>query len=341
MNFQPLVSICVPNYNGGKYIYESITSILNQTYKNIEVLFLDNCSTDNSITVISKFKDKRLKIYKNKKNQGYSKNINKGINLSKGKYSAIYHSDDIYDKRIVEEQVAVLEKSKSIGGVFTLSNIINNQGKFIRKNSLPFKCKKKVLVGSKDLFFPLMLKYGNFFVCPTSMVRKSVYKKVGLYTLERLMIEDQEMWLRILNYDHLAIINKSLINYRFHQKQGSMGYNKLREEISPEYVIYDEYINKKFVNLNKDTLKKYRQMKSKGFLFCAVGSLLNKNYKKVEVNLKYSKLNYSFNYLTLFGFMQVLMSLKINFILRPLIKNCFKIMKSLNLQKKINFLNYV
>jgi len=91
---QPLVSICIPTYNAKKTVVQTVQSILNQTYKNLEIIIVDNASTDNTLDLLQKFKDPRIKIYKNIKNIGAEKNFSRCIELAKGKYIAIFHADD-------------------------------------------------------------------------------------------------------------------------------------------------------------------------------------------------------------------------------------------------------
>ncbi len=287
----------MPNYNYGKYLKETVSSVLNQTYKNIEVLFLDNASTDNSLEVINSFHDKRLKIYKNAKNIGYSKNVNKGIKLAKGRYITIYHSDDIYNKRIIEEEVEVLEKNPTAAGVFALSKIIDDKGNLITSYSLPFDYNKSIFTGDKNKFLPLLLKHGNFFVCPTSMIRKKVYDDIGLYTLEYKIIEDFNMWLRILEKYSLSIINKCLIKYRRHEKQETIDdiniYNNTKKYISADHYLYDYYIKGKPVKVDRKIISDI--LFKIGYAYLFKNDLKNaKKYfwmsiKKYPLHLRYIK----------------------------------------------------
>ena len=85
----------MPVYNGASFLYDTIESILNQTYENFELLILDDFSTDNSIEIIKSFDDKRIRLFKNKKNEGYIKGLNFLIQNSRGDYIARNDQDDI------------------------------------------------------------------------------------------------------------------------------------------------------------------------------------------------------------------------------------------------------
>ncbi|MCO5383612.1 MAG: glycosyltransferase [Methanosarcina barkeri] len=137
----PLVSICIPVYNSEKTIVSTLQSILNQTYQNLEIIIVDNASTDNTLDLIGKLTDPRIIIYKNSVNIGAEKNFSKCIELATGDYIAIFHSDDLYKQEMVQKQVQAFQENPSIGAVFTLANQINEQGEVIGEYKLPVELK--------------------------------------------------------------------------------------------------------------------------------------------------------------------------------------------------------
>jgi len=112
MKAQPLISVIMPCYNSEDYIEEAIESILNQTYNNIEVIIADDCSTDKSFDLIKRYtkKDKRVRCFKNKKNIGCTKTLNKLIEQTKGQYIARMDADDISFEDRIEKQFKLLTK---------------------------------------------------------------------------------------------------------------------------------------------------------------------------------------------------------------------------------------
>jgi len=222
-----LVSICIPTYNAGDFIEETLKSIVNQTYKNIEIIIGDNASSDNTYDIIQKFqkKDSRIKYYKNEINLGYSTNCNKLISIAKGDYVAIYHSDDIYNLEIVEKEVEALEADINLLGVFAIYDKISEHGEFIKNNKYPIISNEKLIKVNLDEYVKFVLeKGGSCFCCPTSMIRKDIYDKLNGYDVNLKYIEDQDMWGRILLNGSLGIINEKLLKYRIHTKQGSSIY---------------------------------------------------------------------------------------------------------------------
>ena len=94
-----LVSIIMPSYNTGNYIKETIESVLSQTYSNWELIIVDDCSTDNTDSVVAGFTDKRVIYLKNKENNGAAKSRNRAIRAAKGKWIAFLDSDDLWEPK--------------------------------------------------------------------------------------------------------------------------------------------------------------------------------------------------------------------------------------------------
>jgi glycosyltransferase involved in cell wall biosynthesis len=133
MQQQPLVSICIPVYNGAAYIDETIQCCLNQTYRNIEVIVSDNCSTDKTIELINKYNDSRIKIYSNTKNEGLLYNFKKVFTYASGKYMSFLGADDGMTLDAIEKSVAILESSEHQDVVLVNSyiQIINDESKLV------------------------------------------------------------------------------------------------------------------------------------------------------------------------------------------------------------------
>lgn len=114
-----LISIVMPSYNTGKYIAESIRSILAQTYKNWELLIVDDCSVDNTDAIVAKFQDTRIRYFKNKKNSGAAVSRNRALREAKGKWIAFLDSDDLWHPNKLERQLSFMKKQ---GYAFTYTD---------------------------------------------------------------------------------------------------------------------------------------------------------------------------------------------------------------------------
>lgn len=132
MNKEPLVSIAMCSYNGERFIKEQLDSILNQTYNNIELIIVDDCSKDNTIEIIEEYlnKDNRIKFYKNVKNLGFVKNFEKSISLCTGKYIALADQDDIWKKNKLEVFVAEIKDNTLI---YSDAILIDKDSKILNK----------------------------------------------------------------------------------------------------------------------------------------------------------------------------------------------------------------
>ena len=104
----PLVSVLLPTHNQVRFLKEAIESILKQTYKNLELLVVNDNSSDLTQSILQKYNDKRLKVITNKKKLGLTKSLNKALRLSKGKYTARMDGDDISTRNRLKTQIAFL-----------------------------------------------------------------------------------------------------------------------------------------------------------------------------------------------------------------------------------------
>jgi len=314
-----LVTIGIPVYNGEKFIAQTLESIINQTYKNLEIIVSDNGSSDTTVEIIKEFanRDSRISLNQNKENLGYSGNLNKIIELANSKYIAIYHSDDIYEPTIVEEQVRFLDENKELAGCFTLGKMIDENGKEIKNRfNLKYRKSKKNVILDLDYFLDRMCTKGNILICPTSMIRKSTYTRIGGYNEKIKYIEDLDMWIRILQFEKLGIIMKNLINYRIHSKQGSSYYSNIkREELAVDLLYMEKYIGKNKEYISKYS-KKLNKRISKGYLVLSKNAIHKRNESKYSFFIKKSKESYLFKTNLMLFTLQVLSSSFTYFILK-------------------------
>jgi len=131
----PKISVVMAVYNEEKFLEESVDSILNQTFKDWELVIVNDCSTDNSLNIIKSYmkKDKRIRLVNNKKNGGCPDSRNDGLKISKGEYIAILDGDDVSHPKRLEKEVNYLEKNPHIFLVGSSAVYINEEGKEIRR----------------------------------------------------------------------------------------------------------------------------------------------------------------------------------------------------------------
>jgi len=226
----PLVSVLIPTYNSELYIKDTLESILNQTYKNLEIIIIDDASTDSTLKIVKKYKDKRIKIYINNKNLGIAKNMNKGIRLSNGKYLAIMDADDWSYPYRIEEQVKLMEKDEEVVLCAGYMDICDENLNVKTTRTYPLKDKE---------IRRAMVKYDPI-SHPSSMWRKDALLKTDLYSKNFPICRDYDLIVRISKFGKYENVPKSLIKYRV-RKDSETG-KKIRQT-----QLYSFYIQMKAV----------------------------------------------------------------------------------------------
>ena len=126
------ISVLMTVYNAEKYIKKSVQSIISQSYKNLELLIVDDCSTDKSLELIKRFKDKRIRLLALKKHIGRTKSLNYGLKKIKNSFIAIFDADDISYKNRLECQLKFLKKNLDIDLIGTWYELIDGQNKIFQ-----------------------------------------------------------------------------------------------------------------------------------------------------------------------------------------------------------------
>tara|TARA_B100001996_G_scaffold190811_1_gene145928 strand:- start:457 stop:1143 length:687 start_codon:yes stop_codon:yes gene_type:complete len=191
----PLISVLLSVYNDEKNIKKSIDSILLQSYKNIELLVMDDCSMDRTYEILNEINDRRIKIFRNKENQGLTKSLNTLIENSSGKILARQDSDDISLPSRLEVQYRNLLKYQ-LDACTTRAYVKNS------KRSIP----------RYSHFLPVsfVVRFKNPFIHGTLMVKKEVLQDIGLYDENIKYAQDYKLFLDLLkkNYKIKVLKNK-------------------------------------------------------------------------------------------------------------------------------------
>ncbi len=254
---KPLISVIVNCYNGEKYLSNCIKSILNQNYKNFEIIFWDNCSTDKSKKIINSFKDSRIKKYFSKRFYKLYAARNFAIQKSKGKYISFLDVDDIWKKNKLSEQIKILKKNKNAEIIYS-NYICNNQKKSVK--FLKFTTKLPSGFITQNLLNDY--KIGIL----TCLVKKKLFEKFK-FNADYEIIGDFDFFIRASVYNKILSIQKPLAVYRVHENNFSLKNN---------YIYFSELSkwikkmskNKIFKNYNFFYIKKYLfKIKIKYILF--------------------------------------------------------------------------
>lgn len=285
---QALVSICIPTHNAEKTIMSTVRSIRNQSYQNLEILVVDNASTDNTLALLREFNDPRITIYRNAINIGAENNFSKCIQLANGEYIGIFHADDLYMPDMVEKQVQAFRDNPTIGAVFTMANLINSQDEVIGEWSLPAELRGKRIYYFPEIFVSI-LENLNFLICPSAMVRSEIYKKLAPFDVERFRTSaDLDMWLRILEKYPIAIFDDKMMSYRISNIHGNYQFGYLRIEQADFFRVMDWYLSVKSdaLNIPQTALSKYELLRSIDNIRCAVNYLIKGQVQEAHKLLK-------------------------------------------------------
>ena len=235
----------MPAHNVGPWIGEAVGSVLGQTYRNIEVLVVDDGSTDNTSEVLQSFADPRLQLHPNPQNLGGYETMNRAASLGRGEFIAIYHTDDVYEPEIVDHEVRFLQENPEAAAVFTLDHHMDLGGRIYGGTNLPAHLKGRRLLRFEDVFPHILRNKNNLLRCPSFMVRRQVYEQLGPFLAKRYHVAaDLEMWLRLSLAHPIGILDERLMRYRHGKGQWSNRYNRLRTEPEVFFDIMDLYMQK-------------------------------------------------------------------------------------------------
>lgn len=218
------VSAIIPAYNCEKYIVETIESVFAQTHKDIELIVVDDGSTDRTEEIIRSF-GARLNYIRQDKNSGPSAARNRGIKESSGAYVAFLDHDDIWLPDKIEEQVRMLEREKDLALVYSNFYYINRSGSIMGKlfdNIKP--CRGFV-------FEELVIS--NFIPTSSVVIRKKVLDETGIFDERFLIAQDYDLYIRIAERHKIDFIERPLLKYMVHPD----GASKKRRRITLEEAI--------------------------------------------------------------------------------------------------------
>ncbi|WP_066157499.1 glycosyltransferase family 2 protein [Halalkalibacter krulwichiae] len=200
----PLVTVFIPLYNCEKYIKDALNSIVNQSYSNLDILIVDDGSTDNSLEIVKSFDDPRIRIVENPENKGIPYTRNKGLKNAKGKYMAIMDADDIATFDRIEKQVRYMEENLNIDAIGTYFKLF---GQKLKRTVKPALCSPEEI--------KVCLLFSNPIGNPTSFIRLDTLNKYNIkYNLDYFVAQDYDFWAQLSKVGNLAILPEVLLNYR-------------------------------------------------------------------------------------------------------------------------------
>lgn len=239
------VSVILTTYQGATrgYLKEAIQSVLDQTHHHLELIIVDDGSTDNTSEICKPFfSDTRVR-YLYQTNQGLSSARNTGIRNAAHNYICFLDDDDLYEKEMVATLLKHWEDraAPNCGLVYCAVTDINASGRPI---------KERFVKKNGDIYNDLL--WGNFISAPSAlMVKKSIFEKLGSFREELSCCEDYDMWLRIAKEYLIETVDSPLLRYRIHQNQMSHRFKQMQET---HKLILDEHLKNASKSIQKDLI---------------------------------------------------------------------------------------
>lgn len=218
----PKVSVVIPSYNHAAYIEQAIQTILSQTYRDLELIIVDDGSSDASPSILSKIHNEKVRVVF-QQNQGAHAAINQGLSMARGQYLAILNSDDAYVPQRIEKAIDIMEANPKIGLVSSYIEIVDSTGKSLGvkqgyKNCPPWTLDRpeKSFRALNNLGLALLTE--NYLATTSNYVfPRTIYQKVGEFRPLRYT-HDWDFALRLARIAEIYMIEEPLLQYRVHPK---------------------------------------------------------------------------------------------------------------------------
>lgn len=213
----PKISVLTPSFNHERFVGFFIESVLKQTLEDFELIIVDDCSSDNNVNEILKFKDPRIKLIQHPYNQGINAGINTAFENANGEYLVFCASDDMLTPNALEVIYKAFSENPSVKAVYPSLAKVDKDGKRYGKNSI----KKNIRTREEYLYHFFM--YGNYLTSPGMAMKTTDFKEI-LYPLDIAMCnqQDTQMHIKILLNGEIKILDDILVMYRFDPKTSNV-----------------------------------------------------------------------------------------------------------------------
>src|SRR5699024_6087156 len=247
----PLVTVFIPVYNGEAYISGALESIIKQTYTNLDILVIDDGSTDHSAQIVNDYTDKRVRLFLNHKNNGIPYTRNLGLQKAKGKYIAVMDADDVADPMRIEKQVAFMEKHTDIDAIGTYYKVIGGRfNKIVKTKNIDTQAIQEGLI--------LLNQIGH----STYFIRLVTLRKHHIrYNPDYFVAQDYDLWVQLSKVGQLSILPDVLLTYRTGHanvtKKSKTKYARQRKQIND--AIHQDILNFYHFTLTDDEIEAFNE----------------------------------------------------------------------------------
>lgn len=277
----PLVTVCIPAYNCEKTIAETIRSLLNQTYPNIQIHVVDNASTDRTCEIVESFGNNVIVIHRREITGSGEENFTRCMHIGDGKYRAIYHSDDIYHPEMIAKAVETLEQYSDVSAVSTRALFMNPHGervgasKTFKQLGLPEGEMQKLSAAS---LLQLVLCHYNFLICPSLIARADVLTKLESFREDLFGTSaDLDVWMRLSEHSSIALLAQPLITYRLKQSPGDYQYRWFKGKLPDIFKVLEFWLDQPAVKskLSLNDFVRFKKLKFRDLIKYSSYALLD------------------------------------------------------------------
>ncbi|MGD1809758.1 glycosyltransferase family 2 protein [Dapis sp. BLCC M126] len=275
MDKKPLVSICIPTYNGAQFLEIALESALQQTYPSIEIIVSDDDSKDDTVKIVRAFQEKtpgKIAVFEHSR-YGIAQNWNNTVTKAQGKYIKFLLQDDLLEPNCLEEMVDLAEEDEEIGMVFSPRELLMTEDSKSDRGCLDvYQHAQDVhkawsqklqrinsghkLLGDPNFADSPMNKIGE----PSNvLIRKEVFEEIGLFDSELHQTLDMDMWFRIMCKYKIGFIDKKLTKFRIHPKQASHKNLGLKNLIDNQFLRAKMLYSGEYEILNEGVREKWRK----------------------------------------------------------------------------------
>ncbi len=250
----PLVSVIIPVFNGEPYLAEAIESILTQTLSNLELVIVDDCSTDSSAAIVRDYagRDERVRLVQHDRNQGSASARNSGIAASRGEFIAAMDCDDISLPQRLEKQVGFLRSHPDIGVL----------GSFLQTASADMTRRQHHEYPQQHAFIVLYWILGGRTTMQGGvyMARRDVLLSVGGYEESRQLVDDKELYSRLFLQTRFANLPEALYLYRQHDQQSSASATRRQQREIEDIAIRRRWLKRLCGQASRATLERFERL---------------------------------------------------------------------------------
>jgi glycosyltransferase involved in cell wall biosynthesis len=217
----PLVSVCIPTFNMGAFVGQAVDSVLAQTVQDFEIVICDNCSSDDTRKVLSKYGDARVRYVLNETNLGMYGNFNRTLAHARGRFIKFLCADDRLEPTYLERALALFARHPSMGIVTSLHTVVDEGGRVIARHS-PWRRRGPEFRTGAQMLWRAPWEHNEAGTPSHVMLRREVFQTVGTFDQTFETVNDWEMWLRVFAAYDAGFLRDYLVVIRHHLGQGSM-----------------------------------------------------------------------------------------------------------------------